>query len=59
MQDLKYNHIQPWMALFIFERFIDIYFTTDIIINFRSAWVDHEGNVLYNWKKGVSHALGV
>ena len=53
MQDLTYKDLRQWMPLFVFERFIDIYFMIDIVINFRSAWLNDEGHVLYNWRKQV------
>ena len=37
------RQIQPWLGLFILERLIDTYFCIDIVINFRTAWIDDEG----------------
>ena len=36
------------MVLFLWERLIDLYFTVDIFLNFRSAYENEEGQVVFN-----------
>ena len=42
-----------------FDRFVDAVFWVDIVLNFRTAWVDVEGHMCFEWKECArSYAKG-
>ena len=45
---LSYFKWQEWVFLFLWERLIDVYFAVDIMLNFRSAHEDKEGQVVFD-----------
>ena len=45
------------IGLFCWERFIDLYFVTDICLNFRSAWVDEESRVIFNQWEAIQRCV--
>lgn len=40
-------HVDPFDPFFFFDVFSDAYFFTDIVINFRTAYYDNRGNIVY------------
>jgi CRP-like cAMP-binding protein len=49
----------PDQTIAVFDRIVDGVFWIDIILNFRTAWVDVEGHMCFEWKEcAVSYAQG-
>ena len=40
-----------WEILFFLDRFVDLVFMVDIVFNFRTAWMDVEGHMCFEWKE--------
>ena len=40
-----------WELLFFCDRFVDSVFMIDIVFNFRTAWIDIEGHMCYEWRE--------
>ena len=40
-----------WELLFFLDRFVDFVFLVDIVLNFRTAWIDQEGHTCFEWKE--------
>ena len=41
------DHVRLWSFWFFFDLCVDIYFATDLVLNFRTAVVTSEGQLLY------------
>lgn len=44
LSDNSLNDIRPWLGIFILDRFIDISFLVDIVVNFRRGWIVEHSN---------------
>jgi hypothetical protein len=45
---------EEWLFIFILDRIVDVIFITDILINFRTAWLDPNGELVFHQKKAAS-----
>ncbi|OQR81794.1 voltage-gated ion channel superfamily [Thraustotheca clavata] len=45
---VTYDDISGWLTFFIIDRITDVIFFTDIIINFRSPFVNYKGEIHFN-----------
>ena len=57
MQDLSWHSVDQWLALFILEQCITVFFLCDMVVNFRSSWVDGEGRMVFNQRERAKQYL--
>ena len=51
--------VSALLNYFFLDRLVDIVFFFDIIVNFRSVWIDRQGNkVFHAWQGAVTYVVG-
>ena len=56
-QNQSYFNIEEWLIVFTIDRIIDVYFVVDIFVNFRSAWANKDGVVVFNARTAAFNYL--
>lgn len=51
------DNVELWSGFFFFDLSIDIYFVTDLCLNFRTAVITAEGEILYTPKEIANNYL--